>query len=89
MTIYRVRKIGTEEYSKGGLDCRFNKKGKVWNGSGPLKCHLALIKRYAEAWKRGGHSTNLFADYLASVEVVPFIVGEVERSPIPVADSLT
>ena len=31
-------------YSTGGMDPRFTRKGKVWNGIGPLKCHLVMMK---------------------------------------------
>ena len=81
MTIYRVRKIGTELYSDGGMFGRFSKTGRAFK-AGPLKCHFAQLKKYADAGRQE------VRDYLASVEVVPFIVGEVERSSIPLAEFL-
>lgn len=84
MTVYRIRKKGTELYSLGGISRRFNKTGRIFK-AGPLKCHFAQVQKWAgESW-RGGLAAEL-TEYLATVEVVPFIVGEVERPAVDLAD---
>lgn len=42
-TIYKIRHKVTGLWSLGGANGdRWNKKGKTWNGLGPLKNHLRL-----------------------------------------------
>jgi hypothetical protein len=40
MKVYKIRNKITGLFSTGGMEPKFNKKGKVWNGIGPLKNHL-------------------------------------------------
>ena len=91
MTVYRVRQKSTGLYSVGGLRFKFQEKGKTWPSIGAVKNHFALIERYAQVHRLGvvPSITVEAREYLASVEIVPFIVGEVERPSIPVADFLT
>lgn len=56
---------------------RFTKKGRSF-GLGPLKCHFAQLRKMA--------GRPEVAEYLASVEIVPFIVGEIERPVVELAD---
>lgn len=39
-TIYKIRNKKSGLFSKGGLSPSFSKKGKIWNGIGPLKLHF-------------------------------------------------
>ena len=39
-TIYKIRSKKTGLFSKGGSTPSFSKKGKIWNGIGPLKLHF-------------------------------------------------
>lgn len=41
--IYRIRRKRDGLFSSGGMNPRFNKKGKIWQGLGPLKNHLNLL----------------------------------------------
>lgn len=52
MKIYKIFNTKSKLYSKGGMatvydDYRYwSKKGKVWNGLGPLKNHFNLFKEH-------------------------------------------
>lgn len=53
MKVYRIRK--GDLYSKGGMEPRFTKKGKLWTGKNYLKNHFNLIKERFNWYKyRGG-----------------------------------
>lgn len=41
--IYRIRRKSDGLFSTGGMSPRFTKKGKIWQGLGPLKNHLNLL----------------------------------------------
>ncbi len=41
--MFRIRKEGTQLYSTGGSNPKFNKLGKTWTGKGALKLHLRLF----------------------------------------------
>lgn len=41
--IFRIRRKTDGLYSTGGQNPKFTKKGKIWQGLGPLKNHLNLL----------------------------------------------
>lgn len=41
--IYRIRRKKDGLFSMGGSCPKFSKKGKIWQGLGPLKNHLNLV----------------------------------------------
>jgi len=43
MLLFRIKNTKTGQYSKGGHQPWFSKKGKIWNGRGPFHGHLALF----------------------------------------------
>ena len=48
--IYRIRRKSDGLFSGGGMNPKFTKRGKIWQGLGPLKNHLnCLLKMHLEA----------------------------------------
>lgn len=46
MYIYKIRDTLTGLFSSGGARPAFNKKGKMWNGAGPVSLHFATGVKY-------------------------------------------
>lgn len=44
--VYKIRHKVSGLWKNGGSWSRWGKKGKVWNGLGPLKLHLNLFRGY-------------------------------------------
>ena len=59
-TVYKIRKIGTQTYSTGGINPSFTRRGKSWT-IGDLRKHLNLL------------SQNTLEVYSNECEVVPFV----------------
>jgi hypothetical protein len=89
MKIYRVRKGNL--YSKGGLEPRFTKKGKIWTGKNYLKNHFNMLKERFLYYKyRGGEHLieehfqkeieRIYGDSV--IEEMNFETGETKETPI-------
>ena len=44
--MYRIYNPKIDKFSRGGLNIRWTKNGKVWATMGNLKSHLSMIKEY-------------------------------------------
>jgi hypothetical protein len=42
-TIFKIRNRTTHLFSRGGVNPKFDTKGKVWRGIGPIKNHLNVV----------------------------------------------
>jgi regulator of protease activity HflC (stomatin/prohibitin superfamily) len=42
--VFKIRHRATGSYSRGGMDPRFDKKGKVWTSRSALSNHLNLVR---------------------------------------------
>lgn len=59
MKVYKIFNTESKLYSKGGMGADhscysqiyWSKKGKVWNGIGPLKLHLKQFKKIPATWQ--------------------------------------
>lgn len=82
--VYKIRDRITGLYSLGGVDPRWGKRGKVWNGIGPLKCHL---RQYVETYAYGRDDSRR-RKIPDTWEVVVFAVAEPAQadSPKPAAE---
>jgi hypothetical protein len=47
---YKIGHITTGLFSNGGTHSKWTRKGKVWQGLGPLKNHLAQFKHIPSEW---------------------------------------
>ena len=65
MKFYKIRNKQTGLWSRGGMDPRFDKLGKVWRTAGHVKQHL-------NQYKTDGYCLKYHPDYLDSIEVVLF-----------------
>lgn len=86
MKIYRIRDTATGLFSKGGSDANvakgsscWSKKGKVWNGLGPLRLHLNMFLEDGHCTTKGIPSTW---------EVIEYELVETELSAKPVHEIL-
>ena len=43
-TIFKIRQRTSGLFSRGGVNPKFDTKGKVWQGIGPLKNHLNVVE---------------------------------------------
>jgi phage terminase large subunit len=48
--LYKIVHSVTGLYSNGGTHSKWTRKGKVWQGIGPLKNHLAQFKAIPADW---------------------------------------
>jgi hypothetical protein len=70
MTFYKIRHKTTGLFSVGGVEPRFNKRGKTWATMAHVKLHLSGVRHYAEI-----PSSPLSAqaqEYLNSIEIVEY-----------------
>lgn len=44
--VYRIQNKKTGLFKYGGAGGGWGKKGKFWNGIGPLKLHLSMLREY-------------------------------------------
>ncbi len=80
MKLYKIRDKKTGLFSMGGVYPRFTTKGKIWNGSGPIKSHLTQMKHYVKYYQ----SSNYYED----CEVVILELKEAGCMPINEFQSL-
>jgi len=65
-TFYKIRRRHDGLFSKGGYTPRFNTKGKIWHGMGPLRNHINGLSN--------PHEYN-------GCEIVEFMTKEVNSKP--------
>ncbi len=49
--LYKIKNKVTNEYSKGGIEPKFGKVGKIWKHPGHLKNHLMQFKEIPDTWE--------------------------------------
>jgi hypothetical protein len=74
--VYKIRRADGL-YSTGGLAPKFNEKGKVWSGLGPLRNHLNTV------------ATSRGPDHYVNCEVVKVRVSRTVEDAYPIADLTT
>jgi hypothetical protein len=73
--IYKIRSKKTGEYSMGGTDGQFNKKGKIWKQRNHLSSHINQLS------SRGRKS---YQDHDAEIELLEIIEIPVEVTSVSV-----
>ena len=73
MTVYRLRDRRPGLFSTGGYRPGWSKKGKVWNGLGPVRAHITMNRYYEDP------------EWIGHVEIVEYRLEEAEVKTHPIA----
>ena len=76
MKIIKIRKIGTNKFSTGGVSPLWKEgKGKIWKTVGHARAHITQIKNIIRMYPNGDF-TNYLRLYLEESEIIEYILSD-------------